>query len=209
MKNETNTFVIYNKNTGKRYGTESYGGYKEWNTEKAAKSALTRLKKKHLKAFEDDLAFTYKHITQRYANGEIDENTYGPNKYATQKGRADNLTLPQIAKLVSDKFLPISRSRAALIARTETHNAASFANHAYHATVEKDLGVKMLKKWVATNDGRTRPAHSAANGQIVDMAEDFIVGGATMGFAGDSKGGAANVVNCRCVIVYADERDMT
>jgi hypothetical protein len=87
MKNETNTFVIYNKNTGKRYGTESYGGYKEWNTEKAAKSALTRLKKKHLKAFEDDLAFTYKHITQRYANGEIDENTYGPNKYATQKGR--------------------------------------------------------------------------------------------------------------------------
>lgn len=126
-----------------------------------------------------------------------------------EQGRADNLTLPQIAKLVSDKFLPISRSRAALIARTETHNAASFANHSYHLTVERDLGVKMLKKWVATNDGRTRPAHAAANGQVVDMAEDFIIGGAPMSFAGDSKGGAANVVNCRCVIVYADERDMT
>ncbi len=126
-----------------------------------------------------------------------------------EQGRADNLTLPQIAKLVSDKFLPISRSRAALIARTETHNAASFANHAYHVTVEKDLGVKMLKKWVATNDGRTRPAHSSASGQVVDMAEDFIVGGVPMIFAGDSKGGASNVVNCRCVIVYADERDMT
>jgi len=126
-----------------------------------------------------------------------------------EQGRADNLTLPQIAKMVSDKFLPISRSRAALIARTETHNAASFANHAYHVTVEKDLGVKMLKKWVATNDARTRPAHSAASGQVVDMSEDFIVGGVPMGFAGDSKGGAANVVNCRCVIVYADERDMT
>lgn len=126
-----------------------------------------------------------------------------------EQGRADNLTLPQIAKLVSDKFLPISRSRAALIARTETHNAASFANHSYHATVEKDLGVKMLKKWVATNDGRTRPAHSSASGQVVDMAEDFIVGGVPMSFAGDSKGGASNVINCRCVIVYADERDMT
>ena len=45
-----------------------------------------------------------------------------------EQGRADNLTLPQIAKLVSDKFLPISRSRAALIARTETHNAASLAS---------------------------------------------------------------------------------
>lgn len=55
-------FVIFNKATGKRYGMESYGGYKEWNTERAAKAALTRLKKKFLKAFEDDLAFTYKHI---------------------------------------------------------------------------------------------------------------------------------------------------
>jgi uncharacterized protein with gpF-like domain len=126
-----------------------------------------------------------------------------------EKGRADNLTLPQIAKLVSDKFLPISRSRASLIARTETHNASSFANHAYHKTVEEELGVKMLKRWVATNDARTRPAHSSANGQTVDMNEDFIVGGMRMGFAGDSRGGAANVINCRCVITYADERDMS
>lgn len=123
-------------------------------------------------------------------------------------GRADNLTLPQIAKMVSEKFLPISRSRAALIARTETHNAASFANHSYHKNVENQTGTKMLKKWVATNDARTRTAHSAANGQIVDMAEDFTVGGVPMAFAGDSKGGASNVINCRCVIVYADERDM-
>jgi len=125
-----------------------------------------------------------------------------------EQGRADNLTLPEIAKLVSSKFLPISRSRASLIARTETHNAASFANHSYHQTVEADLGVKMLKKWVATSDGRTRPAHASANGQIVDMNEDFIVGGVPMGYAGDSKGGVANVINCRCVIIYADERDM-
>jgi len=125
-----------------------------------------------------------------------------------EQGRADNLTLSEIAKLVSSKFLPISRSRASLIARTETHNAASFANHSYHQKVEADLGVKMMKKWVATSDGRTRPAHASANGQIVDMNEDFIVGGVPMGYAGDSKGGVANVINCRCVIIYADERDM-
>ena len=125
-----------------------------------------------------------------------------------EKGREDNLTLPQIAKLVSDNYLPISRSRAALIARTETHNAASFANHSYHKTVEEDLGLKMLKKWVSTSDGRTRPTHAAANGQIVDMNEDLTVGGMPMGYAGDPKGGVANVINCRCVIIYADERDM-
>ena len=125
-----------------------------------------------------------------------------------EQGRADNLTLPQIAKLVSDKFLPISRSRAALISRTETHNAASFANHSYHGILQKETGSKMLKKWVATNDARTRSTHAAANGQVVDMDEDFTVGGMPMSFAGDSRGGAANVINCRCVIVYADERDM-
>ena len=48
-------FVIFNKATGKRYGMESYGGYKEWNTERSAKSALTRLKNKSLKAFEDEI----------------------------------------------------------------------------------------------------------------------------------------------------------
>jgi len=125
-----------------------------------------------------------------------------------EQGRADNLTLPQIAKMVSDKFLPISRSRAALIARTETHNAAGFSNHSYHLQAQRNLGNKMLKRWVSTGDARTRPTHASANGQTVDIDESFLVGGAEMEFAGDSKGGAKNVVNCRCVIVYVDERDI-
>jgi len=45
-------FVIFNKATGKRYGME-HGSYKEWKTESAAKAALTRLQKKHLKNFLD------------------------------------------------------------------------------------------------------------------------------------------------------------
>ena len=68
--------------------------------------------------------------------------------------------------------------------------------------------IKMMKKWVSTNDKRTRSAHVLANGQIVDMNEDFMVGGVPMEYAGDPKGGASNVINCRCVIIYADERDM-
>lgn len=125
-----------------------------------------------------------------------------------EQGRAENLTLRQIAKLVNDKFLPISRSRANLIARTETHNAASFSNHSYFKKTQENLGIKMVKRWVSTNDARTRPAHATANGQIVDMDEKFNVGGAEMEYAGDSSGGAKNVVNCRCVIIYADEQDI-
>lgn len=125
-----------------------------------------------------------------------------------RQGRADDLTLPQIAREITSKVIPLTRSRAALIARTETHNAASFASHMYHNQVRNDLGIKMLKRWTATNDARTRSAHSIANGQTVDMDEKFTVGGTQMEFAGDPAGGAKNTVNCRCVIIYVDEDDI-
>lgn len=122
-------------------------------------------------------------------------------------GRADNLTLDQISRSITKKGYPIARRRANLIARTETHNAASFANNEYHKKVQQDLGTDMKKKWVSTSDLRTRSAHSSANGQEVNMDEDFIVGGVRMSYAGDPKGGAKNVINCRCIIIYAESSD--
>ena len=40
------------------------------------------------------------------------------------------------------------------------------------------------------------------------MDEKFLVGGTEMAYAGDPAGGAANTVNCRCVIIYVDEDDI-
>ena len=121
--------------------------------------------------------------------------------------REENLTLAQSAKKIRDTIIPLSRARAAMIARTEVHNAASFASHNYHNTIRNDLGINMFKQWVATNDARTRSTHSEANGQRVHMDGKFNVGGAEMDYAGDPAGGAKNVINCRCVIIYADEED--
>ena len=123
-------------------------------------------------------------------------------------GRANNLTLPQIAKSITEKLVPMARTRAATIARTETHNAASFANHSYYQTAQTNFGMEMVKQWVSTSDIRTRSAHSSANGQQRAMEEDFIIGGTPMGYAGDPKGGAKNVINCRCVIIYTDAQDV-
>ena len=121
------------------------------------------------------------------------------------QARSDNLNLDQISRLINKKGFGISRRRANLIARTETHNAASYANDKYHKQVQQDLGTDMKKQWVSTSDLRTRSAHSSANGQSVSMDEDFIVGGARMSFAGDPKGGARNIINCRCIIIYAEQ----
>ncbi len=123
------------------------------------------------------------------------------------QGRADNLTLDQITRNVANQFLPISLRRANLIARTETHNAASFSNHKYHEQLQGDLGIEMVKKWVATSDERTRSFHAEVNGSIVGMDEKFLVGGARMAYAGDPAGGAKNVINCRCTVVYVEAED--
>jgi len=123
-------------------------------------------------------------------------------------GREEGLSVSKIAENISSKVLPISRSRAALIARTETHNAASFANHQYHDILKKDLDLNMMKRWVSTSDDRTRSAHVEANGQVRAMNEDFDIGGSQMSHAGDPRGGAKNNVNCRCVIIYADAEDI-
>ena len=138
-------------------------------------------------------------ITQRIANRIARE---------IEVGRAEGLTLQQIAKNIRDKVIPISRSRAALIARTETHNALGFAQHRYHTTVMGATGQQLVKQWVSTADGRTRSHHVVANGQTVGMDEDFIVNGMPMSYVGDPRGGASNVINCRCVILYTDEADI-
>jgi len=101
-----------------------------------------------------------------------------------------------------------TKLRSATIARTETHNAASYANH----SVAKSLNLPDLQKqWVAVTDDRTRSNHAQMNGRIVPMDEDFEVpsefGPRRMSRPADPRGGAANVINCRCVLLYITPED--
>ena len=128
---------------------------------------------------------------------------------ALLEASAEGLGQVAAAKVIEDRVGgAIGRRRANLIARTETHAAASFANH----ETAKSFGVPMRKQWVATNDGRTRSWHSSVNGQTVDMDEDFIVPYKgveyRMKHTGDPNGGAHNTINCRCVTVYLEPDDV-
>tara|TARA_R110001592_G_scaffold236760_7_gene495393 strand:+ start:603 stop:1388 length:786 start_codon:yes stop_codon:yes gene_type:complete len=102
-----------------------------------------------------------------------------------------------------------SRRRAITVARTETHSAASFANHAIaQASNLPDL----QKQWVSTSDGRTRSHHASMNGVKIPMDDDFIVpiDGVQyrMSRPSDPRGGAANTINCRCVLIYVEPDDV-
>lgn len=88
--------------------------------------------------------------------------------------------------------------RAEMIARTELHNAATWAQER-EALGLAERGAHLVKTWTATMDARTRRAHRAANGQVRELTQDFIVGGRRMSRPGDPRGGAENVIRCRCV----------
>lgn len=110
-----------------------------------------------------------------------------------------------IASLIREKLSPIIvRPRSFTIARTETHTASSFAIQKQAELLNQP---QLIKRWVSNTDERTRASHRQANGQEVGIDDDFNIGGKRMKYTGDPKGGASEVINCRCVIIYTEPDD--
>ena len=120
-------------------------------------------------------------------------------------GVTENLGVAQLANEIrAEGRGRFTKYRSATIARTETHNAASFANQ----QVAQSMNLpNQRKRWMTTQDERSRDSHRAMNGKTVALDEDFIVNGMSMSYPGDPKGGASNVINCRCVLIYVNDED--
>jgi len=92
----------------------------------------------------------------------------------------------------------IGKSRAMRIARTEIHTASNVGS----TESARATGLDLDKEWASTHDKRTRPAHEEADGQVVDQNDTFLVGDERLRFPGDPEGSAANIINCRCVLLW-------
>ena len=108
----------------------------------------------------------------------------------------------EIARAIRDELPRMSAARADTIARTETAAAMNKGQHDVMENAEQELGVKMTKNWVATEDDRTRETHAAADGQTVKLDADFEVGDAELEFPSDPNGPPEEVINCRCAVTY-------
>jgi hypothetical protein len=97
------------------------------------------------------------------------------------------------------------RDRAALIARTETTRTLNGGLQAAWSARNAVLRIETFKQWLSTGDERTREAHAEADGQVVGMDEDFLVGGESMAYPGDARGSTANTANCRCVLGESED----
>lgn len=130
------------------------------------------------------------------------------------RGIKDGLGQDAIAKQIIEAIPTFSRTRSRVIARTETHTAAMYASQ----EVAKTSPFPMNKRWVSVYDARTRDfgegdgevdqfSHRAMNEVTVGPDELFAVptsGGSfeMMTGPGDPNGSAANVINCRCALIY-------
>ena len=121
---------------------------------------------------------------------------------AVQSGIDDGDGTDEIARGIDD-VTRLSLPRSRVIARTETHAAASFAQIESARSAETDLGIKLVKTWLPTLDDRTRPDHAdMADYGPIPLDEKFVVGGFEMDRPGDPAGPASEVIACRCVCVF-------
>jgi uncharacterized protein with gpF-like domain len=89
-------------------------------------------------------------------------------------------------------------NRARVIARTEIISASNAGSlEGAYAT-----GVEFQKEWLATQDDRTRDAHLVADGQRTSKDGDFLVDGEPLEYPGALNGSPANVISCRCTLLY-------
>lgn len=105
------------------------------------------------------------------------------------------------AHIASGMKSPYNRAynRAVVIARTEGHRVQQESGLDACKAAQKK-GADVVKQWDATLDGRTRPEHREADGQIRELDEDFDVGGQKLKAPGVG-GSAWNVCNCRCCML--------
>ena len=99
----------------------------------------------------------------------------------------------------------VSRRRAIMIARTETHAASQSTSLTMAEEVQGEAGVILMKEWVAVDEpDRTRLTHQEVDGTQVSMDGAFSVGNSTLRYPGDPEGTPEEVINCRCVLVYVE-----
>lgn len=90
----------------------------------------------------------------------------------------------------------VGARQAETVARTMVTRAANRAAIA----AARQTGVVEQKRWMATLDHRTRPAHREADGQTVALDAPFDVGGELIPSPGT--GSPPNSVRCRCAVTF-------
>jgi len=112
------------------------------------------------------------------------------------EGQGLGESIPNLCNRIKDYCDGMKDSRIQNICRTEVIGASNNATLMSY----QQSGVVKGKTWLTAIDGREREWHAEADGQQVDVDENFIVDGEELDCPGGMSGSPSNVCNCRCTI---------
>lgn len=132
--------------------------------------------------------------------GNVSATTLQRVRDVITQARTEGVGVSEIARRIrADAFDgSITRTRAQTIARTETVGALN--EGAY--TAAQTSGVMRSKRWLSQRDGRVRESHVEAEEAGWIGLDAVFPNGLTYPHAPDAP--AAEVVNCRCAMLYSD-----
>lgn len=114
----------------------------------------------------------------------------------------DKMTAEEVADTLA------KRNRAAAIRNARTmvtgiQNAARVDSYRRGDQIAQKYGLRVMKQWLATLDGRTRHWHAELDGETVPEDEPFVNDYGEIDYPGDPGADPANVYNCRCTLLPA------
>jgi hypothetical protein len=120
---------------------------------------------------------------------------------AIESGKPLSLVdIDRITARYKDKMLAY---RGRMIANNEAITAMAAGQFEAHLQVLALPNVAgVLKRWQHNLSVEPRPDHLAANGTVLPLLQDFVIGGVAMSHPHDPRGGAKHSIGCRCVAVY-------
>lgn len=118
------------------------------------------------------------------------------NRSITQ-GIIQGESLDKIANRLSDKLASTNASKMKTFARTAMTGAQN-SGRQMQLENAKNLGIELMKEWMATLDAHTRDSHKDLDGEQVEVDKEFSNG---LMYPGDPGGPPAETYNCRCTMV--------
>lgn len=175
------------------------------NSKRSTKSFVNFLNKLFdFKLKTDKIEAVENEAVNQYAKGLAKKVTYvtetTKNQIASLIDNNKGLNTNDLAKLINEKFVEISKGRARTISRTESANLFNNAN----LNTAKDVGMK-YKTWIhGVNSPNERPHHKALSGTKLKFDEKFVLNGIECDTAHDNNLPASEVCNCSCIVSYSN-----
>lgn len=116
-----------------------------------------------------------------------------------QEAAHEGLSIPDTVKRMRESG-EFSKAQATTVARTEIISASN--DGAITAVRAAGSETHPFKRWLATDDDRTRLTHQRAHNQQVRLEDPFTVGSETCDHPGDTNLSGGERINCRCRVVF-------